>query len=259
MFALLDRYLLRRPVGLDDWTLSSVRIDGSRPAIPIIYFLPWNTPFWLARRIGLICGDFTACYELAPALVSSEPTRSVAALKKVTDDAEALLDSLKLVGRSIGVVGYSLGTYPATYLANRLRARLYSVAPADRGDLMIWESPAARPVRERALAKGYGLEDYKQAMSGYNPIDNLQSLEAGSAFIVGSSDPFVPAQRSHALIDAVRRNCRTARILETGRGHVSTLLAGARYLRRELRLLRCGEATAFQSASASTGHWQNQT
>lgn len=219
------------------------------PAIPIIYFLPWNTPFWLARRIGLICSQFAACYEMAPALVSSEPSRSVTALRKVTDDAMALVESLKLAGHSIRVVGYSLGTYPATYLANRLQARLYSIAPADRGDLMIWESPAARIIRERALAKGYGLEDYMKAMSGYNPIDNLEGLGSGSAFVVGNSDPFIPSQRSHALIDAVKRNCHAARIFQTGGGHVGTLLAGARYLRRELRLSQPKETNDFQPTS----------
>jgi pimeloyl-ACP methyl ester carboxylesterase len=250
MFMLLDRYLLRRPLALDDWTLTSTRIDGLNSAVPVIYFLPWNTPFWIAKKFGLIDSRFTACYELAPALVSSEPARCVEALKRVVEDAEGLLRSLNVLCSAVRIVGYSLGTYPATYLANRLRARLYSIAPADRGDLMIWESPAARIVRKRAQVKGYCLEDYVRAMVGYNPIDNLQGLGPGSAFIVGESDPFVPVQRSRALLNAVKRNSCGAHIVRTGGGHVRTLLAGARYLRRELKLSRPSAAVPSHSATA---------
>jgi pimeloyl-ACP methyl ester carboxylesterase len=250
MFTLIDRYLLRRPVSLDDSTVSAIRIDGQKTAVPTIYFLPWNTPYWLAKRLGLIRGPFTACYETAPALVSSEPVRSVLALKKIVADAEALLESLKITGTSVRIVGYSLGSYPATYLANRLQARLYSIAPADRGDLMIWQSPAARKIRERARAKGYRLEDYVEAMAGYNPVENLVGLAPSSTFVVGDCDPFVPAERSLALVEAVKRNCSTAKILKTTGGHVRTLLVGAWFLRRAFRKSRLDANAAFRLINA---------
>jgi pimeloyl-ACP methyl ester carboxylesterase len=250
MFTIIDRYLLRRPLPFDDWTIFSRRIDGANPGAPVIFFLPWHTPYWLARRIGLICSAFTACYELAPALVSSEPERSVSALKRVSDDAEALLKSLNIVGSATRIVGYSLGTYPATYLANRLGACLYSIAPADRGDLMIWQSPAARIVRDRAMAKGYCEDDYVQAMKGYNPIDNLGDLGRGSTFVFGASDPFIPPERSQSLVQAVRQNCRDAYILQASGGHVRTLAAGASYLRARLGSPKLHNISALQPSNA---------
>jgi hypothetical protein len=250
MFSLIDHYLLRRPVSLDDWTVSAIRIDGQKMDVPTIYFLPWNTPYWLAKRIGLIRGPFTACYETTSALVSSEPARSVLALKNIIADAEALLKSQNVAGPSVRIVGYSLGTFPAIYLANRLRARLFSIAPADRGDLMIWQSPATRKIRERAHAKGYSLKDYIEAMAGYNPVENLAGLAPGSAFIIGDPDPFVPAERSRALMEAVRRSCSAAKILKTGGGHVRTVLSGAWYLRHALRSRQLDAYTAFQPVNA---------
>ncbi len=239
MFMLLDRYLLGRAPPPDDLTVSSRRIDGDGMCTTI-YFLPWNTPFWLARRLGLINRSFLACYELAPAMLSSEPVLGAAALLQVTDDAEHFIRERGLFPSAVKLVGYSLGSYPATLLANRLKARLYAVAPADRGDLMVWQSPATRGVRERAKAKGFGPADYARAMRGLNPVDNLNGLGVGSTFIVGHADPFVPETRVRRLVSAVRNSVSDARVIELQGGHVSTLLRGAGLVRRELSQPRGG-------------------
>ena len=51
MLDLLDHILLRRGVHSDDRTLAFRRIDGN-PQSSIVYFLPWNTPFGVARKAG---------------------------------------------------------------------------------------------------------------------------------------------------------------------------------------------------------------
>lgn len=232
MFDLLDRYLLSRPPPRDEQTIVSRRFDGTAPDnFTLLVFLPWNTPFWLARRLRLVGDRFTACYELASAIASSRPDLSVMALKWIVRDAQALLPSRP---RPVIVVGYSLGTYPAIYLANLLRARVYAVAPADRGDLMIWQSPAAAAVRRRAEARGLELLDYEREMRGYNPVDNLQGLAEGSAFVMGDADPFIPRERSEALVSAARQDNRDIRLVTAPGGHLRTLIHGAGFIRAEL-------------------------
>jgi pimeloyl-ACP methyl ester carboxylesterase len=163
MFDLLDLWLLRRGIPTDDSTLTFRRVDGN-PRSSVIYFLPWHTPFRVARHIGLIRLDYLACYEMPPAIVSSRPELSVEALHRVAADAEALLAAQQVRGSAAILIGLSAGTYPATYLANRIGARLCAVAPSDRADRMIWESPATRLIKRRALMSGVNYWHYARAM-----------------------------------------------------------------------------------------------
>ena len=148
MFDLLDLFLLRRGIPADDRTIDFRRIDGN-PHSKVIYFLPWHTPFSFAKQFGFIALDYLACYEIPPALVSSEPEFCVKALQGLVNDAEALLAANGVQPTEAIIVGLSVGNFPATYLANRIGARLCSVAPSDRADLMLWQSPAARIVKPR--------------------------------------------------------------------------------------------------------------
>lgn len=254
MFDLLDQYLLSRTPPRDERTITSRRIDGDAlNGYDLLIFLPWNTPFWLAQRLGLVGHGFTACYELAPGMASARPECTVKALRWIVEDAEALLAPQR---RPVVVIGYSLGTYPAIYLANRLRTRIFAVAPADRGDLMIWQSPAAIDIRRRAQAVGLEFGDYARALRGCNPVDNLEGLTEGSAFVIGDADPFIPRERSQALIKQVRQRNPNVRIVKAKGGHLRTLVHGSRLVRAELsRLAKVGPRTPAQ-LDASQQDWR---
>jgi len=91
MLDLLDLLLLRRGIPSDDQSLTFRRIDG-QPTAKVIYFLPWHTPFHVARHVGFTPLEFLACYEMPAAIVSSTPQLSVEAMHRLVDDAEALLE-----------------------------------------------------------------------------------------------------------------------------------------------------------------------
>src|SRR5262245_61843597 len=148
MLDLLDLLLLRRGIPADDRTLAFRRIDGD-PQARVIYFLPWNTPYAIARQLGFTPLPFLAAYEMPPALVSSDPELSVQAMAAMIDDAGRLLEDKGIRPQDALLVGLSVGTFAATFLANRIGARLCAVAPSDRADMMIWTSPAARIVKRR--------------------------------------------------------------------------------------------------------------
>ena len=84
MFDLLDLLLLKRGTPADDRTLAFRRIDG-RPTAKVIYFLPWHTPYVFARQAGFMPLSFLACYEMPPAIVSSEPELCVQAMRGLVD------------------------------------------------------------------------------------------------------------------------------------------------------------------------------
>jgi hypothetical protein len=182
MFDLVDLFLLRRGIPADDRTLAFRRIDGDQTS-NVIYFLPWHTPFAFAWHAGFVPLNFLACYEMPSAIVSSEPELCAQAMLGLVADAGRLLVDRGVVEDAL-IVGLSVGSYPATYLANRIGARLCSVASADRGDLAIWESPATHIIKRRAVHKGYQLSHYSQALFGTHPAENLSNIAADSLFVM---------------------------------------------------------------------------
>jgi hypothetical protein len=235
MFDLLDLLLLKRGIPTDDRTLAFRRVLGN-PESRIIYFLPWHTPFAFARQAGFAPLDFLACYEMPPGIVSSDPEVSVAAMHALVADAEELLAGCGASPEHTTVIGLSVGNYPATYLANRIGARLCSVAPADRADLMIWQSPAARLVKRRAVQRGVRLSHYSRAMLGCHPVCNLRNIAPNSVFVIGQRDPFVPARRTANLLQALETHVPSAQVVRLDAGHVKTLVASGRHQRALLTL-----------------------
>jgi pimeloyl-ACP methyl ester carboxylesterase len=220
--------LLLRAASLGDDTCTRYRrIEGNGRA-PVVCFLPWCMPYRLAHGMGIVPRDFLVCYEMPGAIVSSEPELCVAALRGLADDAEAAVRRAKIDPQSLVVVGMSMGTAVATYFANRMGATLWSIASADRGDLMLWESPAARVIRDRAANKGYALSDFTRASDGYHPVDNLANLAPASRFVIGLRDEAVPAPRREGLIAAVRSELPDAEISFLDAGHIQTLVASVR-------------------------------
>jgi hypothetical protein len=228
MLDLLDLLLLKRGLPNDDRTLSFRRIDGEGTA-NVIYFLPWHTPFSVCRQAGFMPLDFIACYEMPCAIVSSDPELGVKAMQLLVADAEALLATRGVAAGKTLIVGLSVGTYPAIFLANRIGARLCAVAAADRGDLMLWQSPAARIIKRRAIQRGIRLWQFSKAMLGYHPVQNLAGIARDSLFVVGERDPFIPVRRRAALLKAIATFAPSMRVATVAGGHVKTLLASARH------------------------------
>jgi pimeloyl-ACP methyl ester carboxylesterase len=231
MLDLVDLILLRRGLPADDHNLTFRRIYGT-PTSKVIYFLPWHTPFALARQAGFVPLEFLACYEMPEAIVSSEPELCLQALQALVTDAEQVFRQHRVEGNDALIVGLSVGTYPATYLANRIGARLCSVASADRADLAIWLSPATRIIKQRAQRKGYQLSHYSEALSGTHPAQNLADIASGSVFLIGQRDPFVPPSCAQGLLQAIAAHAPHAEIITPAVGHFRTLVLSGRFQRQ---------------------------
>jgi pimeloyl-ACP methyl ester carboxylesterase len=226
LYSLGQGLLRERSVG-DDTSTDFVRIDGDQHATTIVC-LPWQMPYRLALATCLVPRNFFACYEMPRAIVSSEPELCIRSLEGVVNDAADLITRARIDRSKILVVGLSIGNGAATMLANRLGARLCSIASADRGDLTLWESPAARHIRERAETKGYRLGDFTEALSGWHTIDNLGNLASGSRFVVGMKDEFLPKPRREGLIAAVHRVLPDADVSYVDAGHIGTMIEAMR-------------------------------
>jgi hypothetical protein len=225
----LDYIMMKSSGPIDDENLAYQRLIGDVTS-DVICFLPWRTSISTARHIGFAPESFLACYQLPQAIVSSEPQLCTEAIEHLVADSLILASRLKKKMERIVIVGLSMGSAPATILANLTGSRLVSVTSADRGDLMLWESPAANLIKQKAEDKGYAISDFSSALEGYHPVQNLRNIRDDSIFVVSDCDMFVPAARRAALISAIRPNVKNARILRSRRGHVRTILAATEEL-----------------------------
>jgi formylmethanofuran dehydrogenase subunit E-like metal-binding protein len=122
-----------------------------------------------------------------------------------------------------------MGTFPATYLANKYRLRLLSITSGHSGDWLTFHSPAARHVKETAISKGHTEQEFSQTLAPYNPIANVKALDNNSLFISGKNDLIIPAQSRNQL--ALKLSADRPEIEQriVPYGHVCTLLFWQRY------------------------------
>jgi pimeloyl-ACP methyl ester carboxylesterase len=229
MIDTLDQLFVGGDASLNDDSLSYLRVVGDT-ASNLLCFLPWRMSFAAAQRLGVVPDRFLACYQLPLAIVSSEPALCARAMMLVVDDAAWLMRHMNVPAEDAIMVGLSLGTAPATMLANMMGSRLCSVTSADRGDLMLWQSPAAVSIKKKAQGKGYRSQDFKRALAGLNPIDNMKSLRSDSIFVSADRDLFVPEARRAAFVCAARQHVPKAYFLNSDSGHVRTIRAAAAQL-----------------------------
>ena len=95
---------------------------------------------------------------------------------------------------------------------------------------MLWQSDAVIGVKHAARRKGYVSSDFREALAGLDPIDNLSNIGRDSVFIAAERDMFVPRERRIALLDAVRDIVPSALIVTANRGHVRTIWQTAQQL-----------------------------
>lgn len=226
LYSLGQDLFRERSIG-DDTSTEFLRIDGD-PRSAVICCLPWRMPYRLALATRLVPRDFLACYEMPRAIVSSEPELCVRAVEAVVDNAVRVFRRSQLEPSQLLVVGLSIGNAVATVLANRIGARLCSIASADRGDLTLWESPASRHIKERAEAKGYQLGDFTRALTGLHTVENLKNLAPGSRFVIALKDELIPEARREGLIAAVHRDLPAAEVTYVDSGHFGTMIETVR-------------------------------
>jgi pimeloyl-ACP methyl ester carboxylesterase len=180
-----------------------------------------------------------AAYEMPHAIVSPSPATSIQALQTVVDDFLDLMVQRDLDPANLTLMGLSIGNFAATYLANMIGARLWAIAPGDRGEVLLWSSSFAASLRKQAEARGYSYSDFEAALRDFNPINNLRNIGAGSVFIAGRFDNVVPYSSATNIAAEARASNPSTRTLVLPLGHSGTLFAGVQYLRLKLRYGRC--------------------
>lgn len=222
-----------------------------KPDGDVIYFLPWSTPYLLARACGLLPLSFAACYETPARAVCADPVESVVAFRRIISDAVNLIQSRSQPHPPL-IVGFSLGTVAATYLANLFRAPLLSICGAARGEDMIWESPSASAVKQEAEERGYQRTHFYSALGPLNPAENLSGLDPRSLFVIADRDRIIPSEQSEAWNELLSSRRPRARVLRTRSGHLQAIIASRKLQRTWHRACRARTANVPSAAADHT-------
>ncbi len=171
-----------------------------------VCFLPWRTSLKEANLFGLLPrNDSLLIYEGPPSLVGTTPTQAKESLLRLIDyfDEHKFMDMF-----NCKVLGLSIGTLPAFYLANHFSVqKIVTVAAGARLGENIYSSLATQEVKKRAILNGFETsEDYDHRMKGYNPIDNLDDLPFGEIYIeLAEFDKHIPTRSGMTLISELRK------------------------------------------------------
>lgn len=229
----------------DRWGLSCRRIEmqAGKPqqaeGEQIVCFLPWLLSYAQCRDARLLPPQAWIAYEMPPAVVNPSPVTSIQALRIIADDFLKLMDQRKLDPAKLTLLGLSIGNFAATYLANLVGARLWSIASGDRGEVLLWSSTYASGVRMQAEARGYSFADFAAALRDFNPINNLRNIAAGSIFIAGRFDRIVPYDSAKKVAAEARSHNPATSSIVLPFGHNGTLFAGVQYLRLRSKRRGC--------------------
>ncbi len=190
----------------------------------VIYFLPWRTPYIVGRVCGFLPLPFAACYETPACAVCPDPVRSVVTFRRIISDALGVIEQRRGLDPPL-MIGFSLGTVAATYVANVFGAPLLSICGAARGEGMIWDSPSAVAIKMAAEQRGYQHTHFYSALGPLNPAENLSNLDQRSLFVIAEHDRIIPhAQRATWNAILASRSPR-ARVMRMPCGHVAAIIS----------------------------------
>ena len=127
-------------------------------------------------------------------------------------------------GKKVNVMGISLGNVLAYRFAENFRVdKLFSVVPGSRLAECIWESIATNSIAKNS---GRSLQDYQEALAGYNPIESASKIKPSYTEIhLGLCDLMIPYFRGNELAKKMKSKFNTK--VECGKysGHVETIIS----------------------------------
>ena len=176
---------------------------------PLVCFLPWRMTFSESMKQDLVPKNRQAIiYEGPTSLVGTNPLQSRESLERIVDNLNDYLEKEGIQKKKLTIIGVSLGTFPAFYIANNLGVkRLIAVCPGARLGENIYGSIATRKIKKEAQEKYPSHEDYDRLLGGFNPIDNISNLPKNEIYVeAGNFDRYIPSRSGRELINALREN-----------------------------------------------------
>lgn len=234
---IIDKVFLdyRASIIMEDYEkVSSHEVYSSNDFFYVI-FLPWNMSFEDAYKSKMVPEVGRGIiYDGPRSLVGLEPKQSIKALKNLKKDFLSKLKKLNKDNKPIIIIGYSIGTLPASYFTSFIKCKkLFLIAPGAKLGENIWAALLTQKIKKISIDKGFKTpEEYDKVMKGYNPIDNVKYFPKDTHIIYGTTDKISPPKNAEKIIKS-EFNFKKLHLC----GHVSTIIYGSRYIRKHLNFV----------------------
>lgn len=168
-------------------------------------FLPRRTNLDIAKKYNLLPrnGNVIA-YEVPLNLIASNPNITKNTFFSLINDFKN--EYSKLVSRKIALLGISIGSIPAFYLANRYKAdKLRIVCTTEKLGDGIFSAFAARKIKKECIKEGFNAKIYDEILDGINPIKNISNLPGDTKIVISKFDNYIPYKGGLNLINEIKK------------------------------------------------------
>ncbi|MBT5095996.1 MAG: hypothetical protein HOM21_17210, partial [Halobacteriovoraceae bacterium] len=152
-----------------------------------LIFSGWNMPHRKTELLGFLPKNGKVMVYAGPmSIVGKTPMESKEAMDGLEKDIEKTLSFLGMDSRNLNVLGFSAGTYPAFYFANKYRAKKFvAISPGGRMGEGMFKSEIAQECRRWAEKLGFSPESFDEILKDYNQENNLKKLPMNQIQIFG--------------------------------------------------------------------------
>ena len=215
MFGLLDSLLVslsRKDNGSVKKATELVSTNLSQNGKTLVCFLPE-----IMLRESILGNKFldsarnVLAYMLSPRrVVRPNPSHTRELLENVYEDALLKVSSHDINPEDLIVLGISLGNCPAYRFAAQTHAKkLISVVPGSRLSESIWESNVTREQVKEAKRLGFKLEDFKEQLISFNPIEYVSEISGHVEVYLGKYDRMIPYYLGRELALSLEEQSRS--------------------------------------------------
>jgi len=214
MFGLVDRlYLRRHGYGNPDFNgfvRSRISVRGDPKCLWMIFLPASLYDKKRYREKSILPDSLSVVYRIPQDLITQDPKEIRGELGLIYNYASSLIEFYERSLGNIGTIGISLGTSPATKLANKyfqLITKLRLVAPGSNLISCIREGRFTSRIYEDSLKNGTVTEqDWIDNLDEYSPINNLNKLSETMEIDItlGRFDDVVPYRYGRELVMGLR-------------------------------------------------------
>jgi hypothetical protein len=172
-----------------------------------VCFLPWRYDLKEAQKKHLLPKKGSLLvYEGPPSLAGIDAFQAKKSLENLTKDFSNYLNENNDIRNKINILGISIGTLPAFYIANHFNVKkLVAVCPGARLGENIYKGIATKEVMKISVKRHKTYRDYDGVLNGMNPIDNINNLPKEVYVVIGGRDKYILTESGEELITALNK------------------------------------------------------
>ncbi|MFH1409606.1 MAG: hypothetical protein ABIH34_06875 [Nanoarchaeota archaeon] len=197
------------------------KIHGKPKSRVAVLFPHWKSrPFMYAHLIRVLSKHVQVLeYHYTPDILTSDVEQTIQNFQQIGEDAVQWIGSLK--HRSVGVLGFSIGSFLAFQLAARSSSvnKVIAVTACDSFTDFFWDGNATRKMKAELQSKGYDKKRLDKEWHVLSP----QPISKKTLLFLAAKDKTIPIESGKRLLNRLK-NTEVRIVDRSHAGIISCLL-----------------------------------